>query len=288
MSSLAPPAGQCALSHGATSAHSRANPPSLWRCLSLPWLGRLGRMRANPRATPCHQHPPLGIVADRGPHHSINGDPDGCQALYQAQESGHQQVTQESGVSQIPPTPRLSTRNQDPVCPDFPSDQAQEGLPWPSLCSEAIGRMEGTAEGDHSRPAPRAAGGTRKLQEEGSSPTSHCRTGTGVPWYWPPWSLEHFGLSGEPGLPRTLLLDASKQSISPRALLPAPPSSALSCWPTVSIVRCHRALWATPGLPHSLCELPSSRTLPAFHSLRTIHLHDIQDVETAKEMSLFF
>lgn len=137
------------------SACGRANPRPVWRCAPLQCLCRLGDMRANPRATPCHQQPPsLGTVTDRGPHRSVDRAPGVCQALHQAQESGHRQITQESDLARKIFFPGLSTRGEAPVCPDFPSDWGRAGLPWPSLGSEARIRVDSTAEGGRFSPHP--------------------------------------------------------------------------------------------------------------------------------------
>lgn len=62
--------------------------------MPLQRLWQLDTMRANPRGQSLPPAPPPRppcIVTDRGPHRSIV-----CQALHQAQEEGHRQVTQES------------------------------------------------------------------------------------------------------------------------------------------------------------------------------------------------
>lgn len=164
------------------SACGRANPRPVWRCAPLQCLCRLGDMRANPRATPCHQQPPsLGTVTDRGPHRSVDRAPGVCQALHQAQESGHRQITQESD---------LARKFFFQACPQGAKLQFVLIFPLTGVGQDCLGpasalrpESEWTAQqrGDDSHPTLRAADGARRPQEEGSGTTSHHRARTATP-----------------------------------------------------------------------------------------------------------
>lgn len=113
------------------------------------------------------------------------------------------------------------------------------------------------------------------------SATPHGRGGVASPP-----SPEPFGASGVPASPAPV--PARGEPAHPLLVARVYPLSfELSRWPLRPITGHRSPFWA-PSQPATSISGPPSGHSPRLLGLGTIQLHDTQDVETAKEMSLFF